>query len=206
MKVALTLLVLAVGFIGSLWLSRRLVLVRPDEDDGQAALRNIRNGLAALGCGFTAMLVMGYWLQDVVQESHAATELALANSRSNCENFVVFQTNYELALIADVRLARTQYTQAVEDFQDRQAGSAQQLPDMSQLPQSVRDFLDPLVERSVADAQADLQRLSAVVDRWQAELEERETTLDKHRAAAVPTSCPPVQDPDIPIPTEDTDP
>lgn len=200
MKVALTLLALGLGFVGSLWAAHRFVRVRDGETEPQAALRLARAITAGMGCMTTALLVMVLWLTSTVQESHDTTELALANGRANCETQAEFRDRYEDALVADVRLARAQLQAAVEALQDVQVAPVT-IPDTSALDPATAAFVDAVVAQSELNRQADAERFSASVDRWQDELTRREATLDDLRASR-PEDCPLLTDVnDIPATT-----
>lgn len=191
MRVALTLVALALGFVASIWLADRVIQL-PDETPVEVRLRRhdrwIRRIVAALGCAVTSLLVGVIWLQGTADEAHDATQAALELTETLCRSQHDTWEQTEQNLIADVRLARVTYTANVESLQDAQDRLTATFPSTAGLDPGVVAFVEEVVRMQQVEAQDDVGRWNAAVDRWQNELAIREGTLDAHRASP-PVEC-----------------
>jgi hypothetical protein len=189
MKVGLSLLALALGFVASLWLGNRLVRLRKGETREERFDRVVRAIVAALGCAVTALIVGVVWLQDNTRDTERAIEIALEATRQNCLDQQADVRTTEKGLIADVRLARAQYQASVDALLQIDERIQAPLPDGSALPVEVQEYVQHLVEDANERNQNERQRFIAAVERWDNELTTRERTLDEHRAIPI-RACP----------------
>ena len=194
MKIALAFAALIAGATISTWLAFRIVRQRPGETLAEATTRIGRRVVAGMGYMVTALLVMVVWQQDTADESRHATELALEVGEDNCRSQRSFESFIEDVLIADVRIARTQYTAAVAALLAADASLSAELPDLSALPVEVIRFVEALAVDSRARAAERREAIAENVRGLATELRTRESTLDEARARSSGSDCPRLDD------------
>jgi hypothetical protein len=198
---AITIALLVVGFVVSVWAANKVsrsLIGESTEQKLHRQERMIRRVITALGCGFTVMIVGAIWLQRTVEEAHQATDIglaasatALAAARDNCINQQEAQAANERALIADVRLATAQYQGAVDALLELDSRiQAPGFPDASALPPEEQAFIAEAQQRQYERDQADRTRLDGLRTRWENELTTRQQALDEARTRRI-NSCPP---------------
>jgi hypothetical protein len=200
MMTALTVAILVVGFVVSVWAGSRVsrsIIGETTEGKLHRQERMIRRVITALGCGFTVMIIGAIWLQEATISAHEANDLGLAASaaaldaaRTNCINQQEAQAANERALIADVRLATAQSqsaTEAVLKIDERLLQDP--LPDPSGLSPEIQDYLARAQQQGRERTLEERERLSGLRTRWENELATRQEALDEAREQRI-TSCP----------------
>ncbi len=190
MRIALSLLVLLAGVAVSPWIADRAVHRGTDETDPKPYLERKRI-VAAMWCTLVALLVMVGWITEATNGTDRALNVALANAEANCRNVRQFQELYERGLIADVRLARTQYDVAVGNLEAVAEILAQPAPVLPPgFAPELQVFVDDVYQRSRDRTQHEYDRTSSDLSALRDELSRRESTLDEARATQI-TECPP---------------
>jgi hypothetical protein len=181
----LSLVVLALGLAASTWFATKVVRTRPNESVEDAFVRITRKVVSAMGATIVTLLVMVAWIADQNDELQVTADQVAANAKANCENQRQNQLSYETALIADVRIARSQYTAAVEALQQADENLAAATPDLSQFGPEIQ----AAVEDSRRRMEHERERASAFVDALANEVAIREETLDTARTNQI-EECP----------------